>query len=467
MVSPKEAAELAASGEWKVIGDALKPEIDGVYRILEQGRSVLEGTPGYESFLRALEESFVAPSTFAGKTDLVPVVPVKFYSEVAGEFQRASNFVRKWIDAPTRVWRSLTLNLRPAWIVNNFVGQMLLLAVAHGARGVKAYVEQFGRKGKVVDELVPELTDFSWAHESLADLAGMGGNVVTRGMRRVSDFLGNLNAKLTDDHTRKAAWIAEMKPHVASYRKAHPGTSWGDAARALWNNEQFADTVTERVLADMIDFSDLSNFERSVVKRAIPFYAWMKGISRRTARLVADEPVKAAIGANIGQQGLNAVEERYGDLPRFLQGMVGLKGDTALVTQGLNPFMTPADLTGMMSGAVLPGRQQGAQNPLAQFNPLLKAPLEALANRDFFYGGEVDPKGEMSFVQRLAKQGGNSFAQKRLLDEWLQQRKAQREGLDYDPLFEPSFRNALASYFGVPLRTLDVNAARARAARGA
>jgi hypothetical protein len=335
-------------------------------------------------------------------------------------------------------------------------------------RGLRAYVEQFGKKGKIADELAPELTDFGWAHESMADLAGLGGNRVTRGMRRASDAMGNLNAKLTDDHTRKAAWVASMKPHVAKYQRAHPGTSWEDAARALWQDERFADAITERVLADMIDFSDLSNFERRVIKRAIPFYAWMKGISKRTGRLILDDPVKAAAGANIGRVGLTLNEEQYGELPHFLRGIVDIPGiddpDKVLVTQGLNPFMTPADVSAMLGGSILPGRHTGPQNPLAQVNPLLKAPLEALANKDFFYGGELDREGEeRSFAQRAVAQFGQSIAQKRLVDEWLQQREAETTGLEYDPLFAPSFRNALMSYFGAPVRELDVDEARRRA----
>lgn len=464
MVTADDAALMERRG-WKVVqaDSALRNDIDDIYKILVDAEEVFAGTPGYEQMRRAIEASLVNK----GATDLVAVVPAPYYKELVGEFSKTSAFVRKWLDNPTRVWRALTLNLRPAWIVNNFVGQMLLLAVAHGTQGVKAYVEQFGHKGKVADKLAPELTDFGWAHESMADLAGLGGNKVTTGMRRMSDFMGNLNAKLTDDHTRKAAWVATMKPHIAAYRKAHPGTGYEDAAKALWKDERFADAVTQKVLDDMIDFSDLSNFERSVIKRAIPFYAWIKGISKRTARLVADDPHIAVAGVQAGQLGQEANRERYGDLPHFLQGIidnpVSKDPSGVMVTQGLNPFMTPADIGAMISGTVLPGRQDGPQNPLAQLNPFLKAPAEALANRDFFYGREIDPKGEMSFGERVGRQGLNAIAQKRLVDEWLQQRQAERDGLEYDPLFEPSFRNALLSYFGAPVRTLDINQARRRA----
>jgi hypothetical protein len=336
---------------------------------------------------------------------------------------------------------------------------MFLLAVAHGARGLKSYVDQFGKKGKVADELAPALTDFGWAHESIADLAGMNGNKLSRGARRMSEFMGNLNAKLTDDHTRRAAWVATMKPHVAAMRKAHPGMSWEDAAKTLWQDERFADSVTQRVLDDMIDFSDLSEFERKVIKRAIPFYAWIKGISKRTGRMIADDPVQAAIGANIGAVGNQAVVDEYGNVPAFMGSLVPLRGDTAVTTAGLNPFVTPADVLGMVTGAFVPGQGvKGTQNPLSQLGPVWKAPLEALTGKDFFYGNDLDLKGEeRSLAQRLVSQSVNAFPQARLYDEYQQSRE---DDPAFTPLYDPSFRNAMLAYLGIPVR--EVNRAEAQ-----
>lgn len=468
-------------GEVEVEGEIPAVDIEGIYRHNPDGTwQEMEIRDG-----RLTEKEGVATTREPGKVQEVAVVPAKFYTELVGEFTRSSEFVRRFIDTPTRVWRALTLNMRPAWIVNNFVGQMFLLALSHGGRGMKAYFEQFGKKGKVADDLAPELVDFGWAHESMADLAGLGGNKVTRGMRRISDFMGDLNARLTDSHTRKAAWVAEMEPHIRRLRKSDPSLSYEDAAKRLWQDEKFADEITQRVLDDMIDFSDLSEVERRIVKRAIPFWSWIKGISKRTARLVADEPWKAAAGVALAEIGQDAVRDRYGDVPHFLQGIIdapdALTGkDGVLTTQGMNPFMTPGDVVAMISGTVLPGRQDGPQNPLAQMNPLFKAPLEALSNRDFFYGRDLDPRGvKRSLVQRLLtdvqrdengevdlKPGGqalNSFAQWRLFKEYQQAQAAKETGLEYDPLYEPSLRDAVLQYLGIPVRQLDVTEARRRA----
>jgi hypothetical protein len=375
--------------------------------------------------------------------------------------------------AASSIWRALTLNLRPAWIVNNYVGQMLLLAVAYGVRGLKEYVTQFSLPGRAAkkydafDDLAPELSDFGWAHEANLATRDLQGNRVTRGMRRMSDFMGDLNQRLTDDHTRRAAFNAELRPHVKKYQKANPGADFETAAKALWNDAEFADEVTRRVLGNMIDFTDLSNFERTVIKRAIPFYAWIRGITMRTSRLVADEPGKALAGYHVGQAGIAANERAYGQLPEFLQGIIGNGGSTVAVTQGLNPFMTPADVSGMVGGMFVPGKMTGPQNPLATINPIIKAPIEAMLNYDTFYGRPIiDPQyeGESSWLDRFKRTATGSLAQTRVWNQWRAEQAADRGELEYDPLFEPSLRNAVLSYLGIPIRELDISGARERAA---
>lgn len=485
-MSPHEAARLERDGVVKILSknaDFMR-DADLVARLWEDAKHVLGDTEGHLGINAMLEDALALERG----DGLVAVVPAGYYKELVGEFKAASKFTRILIDNPTRVWRGLTLTFRPAWIVNNFIGQMFLLAVSHGVKGLKNYVMQFGGKGKkfnkVIDDLAPELSDWGWAHDFAKD--GLkGGNFASRKIRRAADFMGNLNQRLTDDYTRKAAFRSTIDPHIKALRKKDPSLSYEDAARKLWEDPAISDEVTSKVLSDMVDFGDLSDFERQYVKRAIPFYAWISGMTKRTARLVADEPWKAAIATRLSEQGAQNLEDKYGDLPRFLKGMVGVGGDKVLVTNGMNPFMTPADVVGMFSGTALAGRSDGTGNPLAQFNPVIKSPLEAWANRDFFYGGDLDPKGaENSTLGRLFTDmkknpetgeyerqiGGRiprSFPQFNVFDEWRQEREMNKTGLEYDPTFTPSTRNALASYFGVPIRTLDIQAANSRALRDA
>lgn len=437
----------------------LRRDIDDVYSILVDAEPVLAGTPEYEGLKEALEASVIP----GDKNDMVTVVPREYYDELVGEFTRSSAFIRRVVDNPTRVWRALTLNFRPAWIVNNIVGQIVLLGLAHGARGMYGLLQQFGKKGKLADELAPELTDFGWAQENIRELAGLGNTSKTmRWARRSAEWMGALNTMLSDSPTRRAAWIREMTPHVRKVRSQNPGMSWEDAARFLWNDADLADEVTQRVLSDMIDFSDLSNFERTIVKRAIPFYSWMKGMSIRTARLAADQPWILAGGAQLSAEGRRDIERRYGKVPSFMQSAIGVGGNNILATQGMNPFTTPSDVLGMTLGAFVPGRARGTQNPLATLNPVLKSPLQAMAGTDFFYGRDLDPKGETSLAQRFAEQAWASIPQSRIQREW-SARNDDKTARGYTPTYEPSLRNAMLAYAGVPIRSVNLREANRRA----
>jgi hypothetical protein len=462
-----DMAEQFPAGEvpagWRVLDDNVRKDVAEVASILEDARPVLEGTPGFEELVELLNKSV---PTHGGEAKMVNAVPEKFYRELVGEFEKSSAFVRVMIDKPTRVWRALVLNLKPSWLVNNYVGQMFLLAFAHGARGMKAYFQQFGAKGKVMDELAPELSDFSWARETLDDLAGNDGRVVGA-LKWLPERMGRLNQKLTDDHTRNAAFLATIEPHVKKYQKAHPGTSFEDAARALWENEDFADMVTQRVLDDMIDFTDMSDFERRAIKRAIPFYSWLRGISKRQARMLTDEPWKANVGAHIGQLGAEQVEERYGNVPLFMRSMIPTRyGD--LVTAASNPFQTPADLLAMGASVFTSDRVATAQNPLSQLGPVPKPFLEALANKDFFSGRDVDSKfddEDMSYAQRYGQQVKNLIPQLGVWNEYQQAKDAEQGGLEYEPLFDPNVRDKILAYLGLNLRHVNLDAAHERAAR--
>lgn len=462
-----DAAQEFHAGEvpagWRVLDDHVRKDASEIADILNDARPVLEGTPGYDELVALLNKSVLDRS---GEAKLVKAVPEKFYRELVGEFDRSSAFVRVLIDNPTKVWRALVLNLKPSWLVNNYVGQMFLLAFAHGARGMKAYFQQFGAKGRVMHDLAPDLAEFSWARETLDDLAGADGRAM-RALKWLPERLGRLNQKLTDDHTRNAAFIATIEPHVKRFQKAHPGTSFEDAAKALWENEKFADTVTQRVLDDMIDFTDMSDFERRAIKRAIPFYSWLRGISKRQLRMLTDEPWKAVVGTQIGQVGADAVQDEYGNVPPFMRSMIPTRfGD--LVTASSNPFQTPADLLAMGASVFSPEPMGTAQNPLSNLGPVPKPLLEALTNKDFFSGRDIDSKYDgvdMSYAQRYGQQVKNLIPQLGVWNEYQQAKDAKDGGLDYEPLFDPSLRDKVLAYLGVNLRHTNLDAAHARAQR--
>ena len=67
-------------------------------------------------------------------------MPEADFKRIFGDFRGTDRLVRNVIDKPLNFWRGLVLTYRPAWVVNNFVGQTLIYAVNNAnPGGVTAY----------------------------------------------------------------------------------------------------------------------------------------------------------------------------------------------------------------------------------------------------------------------------------------------------------------------------------------
>lgn len=148
-----------------------------------------------------------------------------------------------------------------------------------------------------------------------------------------------------------------------------------------------------------------TSFERDVVKRAIPFYSYTKGITP----LVKDELINNPAG--LMGQSIRAVnrasepsENRF--TPEYLRQSAAIPLDNipglGVTTPGVTRFLTNIDLphesllnlftpgvSNTLFGTVGDSIQKTGQNLLGQTNPLLKGPLEYFLNRQFYSGRQL------------------------------------------------------------------------------
>ena len=123
----------------------------------------------------------------------------------------------------------------------------------------------------------------------------------------------NFNTALSDNVPRRAAFYAKAEQHrklidriegtntklddfLEELRKAAE-----DPVRGNARLRQLHDDVVQEVLDELIDFNDLSQFERAAIRRVVPFYSWIKGITKATARLALNRPLKAAFLTEVAQ----------------------------------------------------------------------------------------------------------------------------------------------------------------------
>jgi hypothetical protein len=96
----------------------------------------------------------------------------------------------------------------------------------------------------------------------------------------------------------------------------------------------------------LVDYGNLSSFERQVVRTMVPFYSWQKGMLRLVARFPIDHPVAAGITMMLGRLNEELARDQFGeDMPEGYLGLIPLPGGGAFNTRSLNPFQDAAALT--------------------------------------------------------------------------------------------------------------------------
>lgn len=456
---------------------AFRRHSDAILGFLHEDAKVIFGeSPELERVTHMFDE-WLSNGKFG--TDSHVIVPEGVHRELIGQFEKANEFIRRFIDQPTALWRHFTLNLSGGrWVTNNIIGQMFLLLATHGLYGsLRSLVwdQMIHRRGGIVDEVAPQIAQTGHMHFENSMANASLGSEIMRKARKPGDVIGKFNQYVSDDIPRRAAFLAEIRPAVKEMQRAFPDMTFEEAVRELGKHPRALDYMAQKVIGDLVNFHDLSETERRVMRRIMPFYSWTKGINKRTMQLVMDEPAKANAYAKLGDAYLAQNEQNFGGpLPDFLRGALGIgkankKGiKSILQTTGVNPFGTVADTADQANSLISSGnplKKWGPANPLAPVNPLIKSPLEVLMNRDTFYGGELvrktpdNPTGSEPYGVTLAKRYFTAFPQ---VTYYKQFQQARHPALGYTPLYEPSYTAFLLRFAGTPLRRLDVQQALAR-----
>lgn len=362
----------------KFLEDDLKPNItdfsDEQFVIVE--RAVNEA-------IRKLED-----------TDTGLVMDRKVYAELTREIKSSKGLITRLASAATGQWRQLVLNLKGTFYINNFLGNLMLGLVSNPARFVPALAVETvraGKKSKQIREAVPDIPRAA----SAAALNKQASRMARfRGLEAIGEPVAKLLAHVTDDNFRRAKFRIEANKLADEHAK-FSGISKADAWEQVLNDTQAVDHIAQRMYDDLLDYTKLTESERTYLIPFYPFWAFTRSIAGRTIRLAGDEPWKLQALMIWGAYGIEQNENQVGSLPDHLRGLILLNSDKtmplSLSSYGMNPFTAPVDtssqigqLFGVDSGAA------GATNPVASMNPAVKAVVETAFGRDAFYGTPVE-----------------------------------------------------------------------------
>lgn len=248
-------------------------------------------------------------------------------------------------------WRLFMLTLSPRWYVNNFISNVMLATKA-GVRPVdwvKAW--QAYRKGGV-DEAAgafkrvlgggaesfsgPESGALSGGFFSAE--GGRGGTTIAYpGGREGFDLARSVSNREALGRVRES--LTKANDNIDGL--ARVATYFSGVRRGMTDAK-----ALHLAYESLVNFNDLSPFEREVVRTAVPFYAWQKGILKMVAKFPIDNPQVAGIMLSFDRinQEINK-QQLGGELPQAYEDLIKVPGLGMVNTDRINPFADAYTLT--------------------------------------------------------------------------------------------------------------------------
>lgn len=334
----------------------------------------------------------------AAKIDLEGTGTVWVPKGVYDGFESARNEVTgtpykslQMFDKAQGVWKTAVLPLNPRWLVGNVGGNAILAGSTLGARDIlnpqnwKSALEAIRNPDEHVARLLKRGAAEADLGQTLGEETIAKGGKLRRGARKVVQKSYEMNG-VVDDFARTFIYTAkkaEGETFLADLKRLKdegaitqerfdalskmPEKIRGNGPKA-WTDE----AAIQQALNYAGDFTNLSKFERNVVRRVMPFYAWNRHITQLAFRLPLENPYRVAWTLKLADMYRDDDEA-----PDWLKGAVNLGGGNFLRSSmnpyggtvgGENPFFNPAQMLASTTPAI--------QVPLAAMNISGRGPIK-------------------------------------------------------------------------------------------
>lgn len=444
-----------------------------------------------------------------GKSALI--VPKHSIERFGFEGANSSKALKYLYRKPTTVWKHLILGYRPAFFVNNAVGNHLMYMMAHDpiavVRGYRDALRQVHSeravskslhkaeavfkgqdfqnkyfKGQLTNTLADATLERSLRKASQSPVGkvvrngffGVTHNIADRMVRRAT-----INNVLREDPGFKAMLKrVEKETNPKTHRRYTPAEAFNEAAHRTLKADHHGELrryISGRTNDVMGDYHSYNKMERAV-KELVPFYAWDRHLARHLKMLVNEKPWKADAMGRVGQQGALENQKLLGDVPAFMRGalplsLLGLHSDHPgrtgiLSTQGMNPYATLPDAADALGALVGHGSAAGGESIGGSLNPLLTGGAEALTGRSSLTGAPIH-----SAVPRILRPYAGTvenLPQWKLLKtaiEGAQKPKVPKRGKAKPFLYEKDLKQYLSQVLGIPVEQYSHEAAASMAKR--
>lgn len=396
-LSVDEVNQLAAAGKLRLVGNKPIAEFfhtDPVYSTTIRGVRGEKARTAAEFYTELKERGFAVPAEQAPEGWL-PVKQAELEGhrvppEVATAMNRWYDFIHgsketnaflELYDKTQDWWKAWTLAIFPAYHVRNFVGNMWnnYLAGVHNPR----FYKLAGDMQRGIDRSFVSGSGKLFTTESLIQVAKELG-VIDRG------FVAKDVARTIEQELSGGKWLSAGRDSKLIRKGFEVGQGIENNARlahfmSKMEEGYSAAEAAMSVKKYLFDYSELTDFERKVMKRFFPFYAWTrKNVPLQIQHLIM-EPAKfsAAFKAKNEFSNSTPANERY--LPTWMTDNFPLRirrtSDGKYEYFLLNNWLPAADLAKVL---------QIHQTAATMLAPLPKEVLQQAFNYDYFLKKKVE-----------------------------------------------------------------------------
>lgn len=310
--------------------------------------------------------------------------------ETRGPAGSLSNSLNK----STQLWKDVILLGRPAFLVNNYVGNQIMYHLKNGAAGKSLQMAAKGDLNKPFDTFFHEHRQSLGLAEDLKTESRYG-RIRSKGYGLQSAH----EQVLRKGTMREAAMsIPAIKTEVRVL--TGKGVSEGKALEQALNKtlkspdgNMYRQTISKAIDDTMGNYRHFNSSEQ-LLRKAVPFYSWNRHALRTYSSILKDQPGTANVLANVAVEGKAENSKMFPGVPDFMHTYVTGKLGT-YDTQALNPLKGGSDTIKSLKELI--NAKSGQMPAIASnLNPLIVGAGQALAGTNFTTGAPVNTTGGLA-----------------------------------------------------------------------
>lgn len=361
----------------------------------------------------------VPAANYTQETVLIPKVVKEATTKAFNEQGSFLKTIEKWYDRRFMGQiKMFWLALSPRWLTANVVGNAVMGMVGGGVTpwdylaqmgnarallaedaplewetGNRVQRRAFDRRQRLVAkgdalrrqgyELPTQALNRGFTHEELPFLMGEDLTGPRSPVRKFAAKSYQAN-EYVDNVNRATVYLAKMEPRRQVWEAWDNGEISNQEFIEGLKNTRGPEQALRQALRAAGDFSKMTAFEKSVVKRLVPFYPWYRHITKLAMSMPVYAPARTVWLLHLAdvfggdpddERGAGKGSKLQAGLPGFAKGSIPLSGGGLLSSAGMNPFEAGIESPFFSEEGML-----GATTPALQW------PAALLLGRDMKHG---------------------------------------------------------------------------------